>query len=111
MKNYQMKFRSNSIKNKNISSYLYNFLTKNNFNSQYLNVRINALVDNDSTPLLSNIVIDVTDIKEIRALAKKLNESIIINQIQFKKHDSINIFYIETYQSLFWRYWYYSKFF
>lgn len=45
---------------------------------------------------MSNIVIDVTDIKEIRALAKKLNESIIINQIQFKKHDSINIFYIET---------------
>lgn len=52
MKNYQMKFRSNSIKNKNISSYLYNFLTKNNFNSQYLNVRINALVDNDSYCLI-----------------------------------------------------------
>ena len=82
MKIFQIKFRANSIKNKNISRYIYNFLSKtNNFDSHYLNIRIYALVDNDITPLLSNIVIDVTESKEIRSISKKVCESIIINKI------------------------------
>lgn len=97
MKIYNIKFITNSVKNRMVKINIRNFfLRKDLFKSSYIVANVNAIVGDKNYLLLSRALINLKDRQDKKTFAKKVVEGLSLNNIALGPNSILYISYIDA---------------
>lgn len=97
MKIYDIKFITNSVKNRMVKINIRNFfLRKDLFKSSYIVANVNAIVGDKNYLLLSRALINLKDRQDKKTFAKKVVEGLSLNNIALGPNSILYISYIDA---------------